>query len=134
MAGDFPVRIYITAYFFLFGNQQYPTFYEGYTLFILPEGSISVKEVTSGLSLNGLQNTPNPTSDFTNITFDLNVASNVKLEIMNLVGEKVLSKNFLGKRGTNTYKIDTSDLQQGIYLYSIQCGNKKLTKRMIIQH
>jgi hypothetical protein len=134
MAGDFPVRIYIKAYFFLFGNQQYPTFYEGYTLSILPEGSISVNEVASGLSLTSLQNTPNPTSDFTNVTFDLNVASNVKLEVMNLVGDKVLTRNFLGKRGVNTFKIDTSDIQQGIYLYSIECGNKKLTKRMIIQH
>ncbi len=133
-SGDFPVRIYVTAHFFLFGNQIYPTFYEGYILSILPEGSISVNEVNSELSLTSLQNTPNPTSDFTNITFDLNVTSNVKLEVMNLVGDKVLTRNFQGKRGANSLKIDTSDLQQGIYLYSIECGNKKLTKRMIIQH
>jgi len=54
--------------------------------------------------------------------------------VTNLIGERVYSKNVKGKKGDNVVTLDTSEIPNGIYLYSLEAGNKKITKRMVVQH
>jgi len=50
------------------------------------------------------------------------------------VGERVISKTFTGKRGENNFNFDVSELPAGIYLYTVQSGNQKATRKLVIQH
>jgi hypothetical protein len=39
-----------------------------------------------------------------------------------------------GKRGENTMNLDVAELSAGIYLYTLQSGNKKSTRKLVVQH
>lgn len=66
------------------------------------------------------QNYPNPFNPTTNIKFDLPVNSNVKVSLINMIGEEttVLDKDFTA--GTNEVTINASGLASGVYVYMIK--------------
>lgn len=132
VAGVFDVKIFVTVHFFAFGsNQSLPYNFEGYTLEVI--GETKVNEVlSSNLSLS--QNTPNPANDFTTVGFQVAQSQDVTFTIFNLVGEVVFKKDIKAKKGDNQFRIDTNGFETGVYLYTIQTNDKKLTRKMIIQH
>jgi len=132
-AGVFPAKIYVTAYFNAFGNQAVPYPFEGYTLSVTDPSSVGVNEIRKA-EINLGQSMPNPASIATQINYDLSSSSTVHFEVMNLVGQNVFTKVVNGKKGTNTIKLDTSEMESGVYLYSIRTGDKKMTKRLVVQH
>ena len=84
------------------------------------------------------QNYPNPFNPKTVIRFDLPKESNVKILIYDILGR--LTKKIIDNRqdtgfksiqwdGTNNYGKKVSD---GVYLYSIEAGNFRQTKKMIL--
>jgi hypothetical protein len=58
----------------------------------------------------------------------------VKVEVHNLLGGMVYNKSFASKRGFNTLWMDTQDWEEGVYLYSVQNGTSRSTKRVVVQH
>lgn len=79
------------------------------------------------------QNYPNPFNPSTTFTFDLPVESHATLSVYNLLGEKVATLiDGIMKEGTHHVKFDGSNLTSGIYIYSLEAGNKKFTKKMIL--
>jgi Secretion system C-terminal sorting domain len=130
--GSYPVIIHVTVYFYFFTNQAIDYTFEGYTLDILQE--IAVAEQPQLQNIEQLTNSPNPVNNSTQIKFELAKAENVSLSITNLMGKKVYEKAIVGRRGDNSFMMNTEDLSSGIYLYSLSAGDKKLTKRMIVQH
>jgi hypothetical protein len=84
------------------------------------------------------QNYPNPlrTSAFnliTNIEFSLPRADHVTLKILNLAGQEIL--RLVDKPLTpGTYRVQWQPhaLPSGEYLYQIQAGNFKATKRLVL--
>jgi len=76
---------------------------------------------------------PNPVTDFAEFTFQLNEATNVRIEITNSLGQlvKVVYNSFTseGLQGVNS---DLSDLSSGVYYYTLTAGNQKATKVMNI--
>lgn len=66
------------------------------------------------------QNYPDPFNPATTISFDLNERSVVRLEIYNLLGQKVVVRN-LGLESAGTYqeKLDMSRYASGVYIYRI---------------
>lgn len=131
-AGEWPVKINITAYFNAFGPQAIDYPLEGYTFQV--DGEVSVNEATKANIFAVEQNSPNPANVSTTISYTLAGAEDVNIVITNLIGERVKSKMMKGKKGENNTTIDTSEIPNGIYLYSVQTGSKKITKRMVIQH
>lgn len=80
------------------------------------------------------QNQPNPVSGCTLVQYELmNDATNVELEIYDLNG-KLISTYFEGKQlsGNHSIKINSGQLSNGIYYYSLKAGNHRLTKKMIV--
>lgn len=133
VSGQFPVKINVTGYITFFGPQAVPYEFEGYTLVI--NGPVGVAEVIpAAQSLTVSQNTPNPAVDMTNIQFDLAVPGEVEIHVINLVGANIFSKKINGKKGSNTYRLDTSSFESGVYLYSVSAGDRKFTRRMLVQH
>ena len=52
----------------------------------------------------------------------------------NLLGETIHQFAVNSTRGVNNIEINTSELPDGIYLYSISNGLIKQTKRLIVNH
>ncbi len=80
-----------------------------------------------------LQNYPNPFNPTTNIRFTLPETQNVKLDVYNMLGEKVTT--LLDRKmeaGFHSVNFDASQLSNGIYIYRIQAGNFTQVKKMIL--
>jgi hypothetical protein len=52
--------------------------------------------------------------------------------VMNLMGAVVFEKTTMGKVGPGKFKLTADQIPAGIYLYSVEFGNEKVTKRMVI--
>jgi hypothetical protein len=80
------------------------------------------------------QNYPNPFNPHTNIQFTLPNDANVKLKILNVLGESasILVDEQL-TTGVHHYEFNASKLPSGIYFYAIEVDGKILsTKKMIL--
>jgi len=79
------------------------------------------------------QNFPNPFNLSTIIEFDLPEKKRVKLEIFNMLGEKITT--LLNKYiNSGKYKLEfvAEELPSGVYLYRIKAGRFQQTKKMIL--
>jgi len=79
------------------------------------------------------QNRPNPFNPTTDISFALPEASVVRLEIYNVMGQKV-SVLVDGRlpAGTHTFTWDGSSVASGIYFYRLQAGPVVETRKMVL--
>ncbi|MFY0683616.1 MAG: VWA domain-containing protein [Balneola sp.] len=97
-------------------------------------GTVSNESLTSVPAKFSLeQNYPNPFNPSTTIRFGLPNASEVNIEIYNMIGQKVmvLSNNRFGA-GWHTVSFNASGLSSGIYIYRIRAGSFVDTKRMTL--
>lgn len=80
-----------------------------------------------------MQNYPNPFNPSTKIRFELPQQTYVKLEVYNLIGQKVaeLVNNELAA-GSYEVTFNAVNLPAGIYLYRIEAGNFKNAKKMLL--
>jgi len=79
------------------------------------------------------QNYPNPFNPTTGINFSLIKASNVKLTVYNILGEKVASlvDKYLDA-GFYTVWFNASAMASGVYFYRLEAGDFKSNKKMIL--
>jgi len=81
------------------------------------------------------QNYPNPFNPSTEIKFSIPQNSNVKLELFNMLGEKVATLiNQEMTAGSHNYQLSISNYQlsSGIYLYKLQSGNFVQTRKLML--
>jgi len=117
---------------------------EGY---VVGSGGFIMKTGTGGGSFVGLeqtgneipndfslsQNYPNPFNPSTNISFDIPVASNVRLAVYNILGKEVmLMANEILSAGKYNVSLDASDLPSGTYFYRLEAGSFTAIKKMIL--
>ena len=83
---------------------------------------------------NVSQNYPNPFETSTTVSVQLPEASNLSLEVVNLVGQTVYQEN-RGHvtSGTKEFMIDGSNLETGVYFYNVNIDNETVTKKMIVK-
>lgn len=79
------------------------------------------------------QNNPNPANNITNIRFELVNAGEVVLEIRDMTGRIVETRD-LGTLGTGVHgeRVNTSSMEAGLYTYSVIINGSRLTKTMVI--
>jgi hypothetical protein len=87
--------------------------------------------VSSNFSIG--QNIPNPFDNSSVITYTLNEASNVSVQITDVTG-KVVQTITPGTQvaGTYTLTIDAANLADGMYFYTFTVGNEIVTKQMVV--
>lgn len=132
--GEFPVSIDVTVTATLAGFPfQLPYSFPGY-VFVVTDcaNPNNVDEVEASFELGAVS--PNPANHLARIPFVLNSNEKVELTMVNMVGSRVMSKTIAGKRGENTLTLDIAELPEGIYLYTLQSGSKKATRKLVIQH
>jgi len=88
-------------------------------------------ETPDAIALN--QNYPNPFNPTTNIEFYLPEQQAVKVEIFNVVGQRVaiLLENVL-QAGEHSIVWDASEMPSGIYIIQMDAGNRVLTRKMTL--
>ncbi len=79
------------------------------------------------------QNYPNPFNPSTTISFNLERDGFVSVKIFNILGELVTEplKQELGK-GSHKINFDASNLQSGIYIYTVSQNGKSLSRKMTL--
>ncbi|HOJ08345.1 MAG: S8 family serine peptidase [Ignavibacteriota bacterium] len=90
-------------------------------------------EITAPLQFSLEQNYPNPFNPATMINYSLAKDELVKISVFNLLGEKVATLvNTNQKAGSYELKFDASLLSSGIYFYSIEAGDFKAVRKMML--
>jgi len=78
-------------------------------------------------------NYPNPFNPTTNITFGLPESSQVRLEIYNLLGQRVaVLVNERRSAGRYTVQFDASRYSSGVYIYHLKAGSFSQTRKMLL--
>jgi len=83
------------------------------------------------------QNTPNPFNPTTEISFDLPKSSHVKLDVLNILGQRVLTlidKTLPAGKHTVTFdtKRDASELATGVYFYKLDTEDYTQSRKMLL--
>lgn len=79
------------------------------------------------------QNYPNPFNPSTKINFSVKSAGNVSLVVYNMLGQVVETLvNRSMAAGNYTATFDASKLSSGIYIYQLNAGNTKISKKMTL--
>ncbi len=80
------------------------------------------------------QNYPNPFSEITTIYVNLEERAELSLDVTNLVGQTVLTiPASTYSPGKVELSIDGSDLETGVYFYTVRSGKEAITKKMVIE-
>ncbi len=76
---------------------------------------------------------PNPATDRVYITFDIKAADHVTVNLVNLVGQTVMTTSQSAVTGGNVVTIDVSDLASGLYFAEVRSGKGSSTQRLVVQ-
>lgn len=79
------------------------------------------------------QNVPNPSSGETVITFTTPRNVGVDLKVYTMLGAVVDARNIKAERGVNDIKLNTAKMASGVYIYSLNNGEKTITKKMSVK-
>ena len=113
------------------------------SLFNTPEADATIYAATDESAINlsatlvkdkQIKLYPNPAKDYSNLSFTLEKAANVSLNIVDLNGKQVRSifnGNML--QGDHSLQVNTSSLASGIYLVKMVTDNQVKTFRLMVQ-
>jgi hypothetical protein len=77
---------------------------------------------------------PNPVKDIAKVSVNLKQSANVSVEVMNLVGQQVMSLNKGNMNaGSQQFSIDASSLTAGVYFITVKVNGQKFTKKLIVE-
>lgn len=93
-------------------------------------GTVGIEE---NADENGISVYPNPSSDVANVNINLATAQNVRVSIYNTLGEVVSSEDGGNmSAGSHLFRMNTSNLNSGVYFVNIQLGDKLVTKKITV--
>ncbi len=94
-------------------------------------GEVTASEIPTEFALD--QNYPNPFNPSTTIRYRVPEATHVTLKVLNLLGEEVATLvNGLQPAGAYNLTFDASGLPSGVYLYIMQAGEARMTRRFVL--
>ena len=89
----------------------------------------------NSVSFSSLEIYPNPTNSSASLSLKLAKETKVKIEILNVLGQKVMDVNTgTLSEGNNTLNINTSELSNGNYFITCSNGNTTKTVKLIVVH
>ncbi|MDB5281393.1 MAG: uncharacterized protein JWO06_468 [Bacteroidota bacterium] len=98
--------------------------------------TISCNSIISAASnipgISNLSLLPNPTSASLNINYELNTATELQINVMDMQGRKLLPVlNEKENAGLYTQQVNVNNLAAGVYLLSFENGNERLFRRFV---
>lgn len=96
------------------------------------DNTIGLEEEMTNATL--AQAYPNPTNGLTTIGYTLENAANVSIQVTDVTGKVVATVNEGSKvAGTHTANVDFSEMNAGVYFYTLVSGNERITKRIVVR-
>jgi len=86
-----------------------------------------------GTAINNLDIYPNPSRDIFNISFTSEYQQNLKVRILNVIGEELISDDLKQFIGEYTKQINLTNNAKGIYFLEIETDNGVINKKLILQ-
>ena len=95
--------------------------------------NVRTANIGAPISFSLMQNYPNPFNPSTLISYSIPRASNLKLIVLNILGQtvKVLENEFKSA-GNYSVNFNAADLPSGIYFYRLEAGQFSQVKKMIL--
>ena len=87
---------------------------------------------TSVSSFEISQNIPNPAVNNTRIMVSSKTAGVIKLTVSNILGQVVHQQSVDNSSPVHTFNVNVSNLDSGIYFYTVEIGNSSVTKKMLV--
>lgn len=128
-AGVYDMTINVIAYA-LSGFVQVDQPFAGYRITISEDNS-GIATIASVKPLD-VRAVPNPALGNTSFLFSLPRAAKARLQVYNLVGEKLWERSLTAKQGVNAIPFDASELESGVYLYTVEAGGHTFTSRLVV--
>ncbi len=95
---------------------------------------VGIADQYSSTNFEVSQNMPNPATHETAIVVNTEVLGPVSLSLSNVLGQRVYQVTENASHfGNHTFKINVADLDAGIYFYTVEIGEKAITKKMLVQ-
>jgi hypothetical protein len=79
------------------------------------------------------QNSPNPAVNSTSILVTTEKAGVINLRVNNILGQVVHQESVSNGALAHTFNVNVSNLESGIYFYTIQIGESSVTKKMLVK-
>ena len=97
------------------------------------DGRTVIKKNVPTTTLTSLTASPNPLTVRTRINFTSTKNQLVEFTVKNLVGKTVYTERISAKNGINTFLFNRNDLNNGMYIYSVQSDSEIVSKRLVIR-
>lgn len=97
---------------------------------ITDEPLVSVAENETQSRLNVF---PNPFSETTKVSFNIEKPVSVIIDVYDVKGQKVFSENKGNLVGEQRINLNREKLQSGVYLVSIRAGDEKFSRKIVVQ-
>lgn len=123
-----------TAYTFLDANAALTAYYR--IKEVNRDGSSTFSKtivVAANANFGILSLSPNPNQGIAELTFSVEAAEQVVLDVFDVTGRLALSMNLTPTIGTNTAQIDATKLSSGTYNLVLRQGSQRATARMVKQ-
>ncbi len=91
-------------------------------------------ELSKGGVFTLYQNQPNPANHITNIYYDVPREGDILFKLHNTLGQIVISKEISTAANKQSIELNTTNLESGIYYYSVVYEGVIQTRMMLIQH
>ncbi|MCG1035108.1 S8 family serine peptidase [Polaribacter sargassicola] len=140
--GDTFTQADVAAGIIAFTNSEVNSFTDAFKVDVtnaakgwLPNQTITIEESTLAVdqfSLNEVSLWPNPVKGILNVQLNNTNGDDVIISLFDLQGRKIINSVYKSSGSVFNKEISTQNISSGVYLLSIQEGNKKATKKIII--
>jgi hypothetical protein len=97
-----------------------------------PPPGVNEKQEKPILSVS--QNVPNPFDGLTEVNVYHQNSGDIYLKVTNITGQTIMTLNKTNVfPGVSKFVIDGSQLAPGVYFYTVQQGDQKITKKMVVE-
>ncbi|MFH1051745.1 MAG: T9SS type A sorting domain-containing protein [bacterium] len=128
-----PENLISTIYIDSDDNKWFSTYHCGITVFNENGVVTGLKSSSKTDFTNSIKCFPNPALTNATIQYFLVSHSNIKIELFNLLGQKVKQiANFYQNAGEHSLTFETNELSGGIYFVKIQSNNYNIIDKIII--
>jgi Secretion system C-terminal sorting domain len=104
-----------------------------YFMVVKPAGSTCLSStIDLGSRIASMKNAPNPFGDQTLIEVESMITGDFNFEVFDLLGQRVHLQSVRLNEGANQLTFDAGELPNGSYLYSLNNGQGRATKMMVI--
>jgi hypothetical protein len=92
-----------------------------------------IVRLEGGSAIANLDVYPNPSRDIFNVTFTSEDAQDLKVRVLNVIGEELISDDLKQFIGEYTKQIDLTNHSRGIYFLEIETTDGVINKKLILQ-